>query len=300
MLYIIDYFKQYLTINETKKNEYQFGWKKDTKWEQQKINYLSDQFSVFTIFKYLNLYDNIKYVDLRNIHDIPIYNQLSLNSSPANAIVYCYHYELLKNENFYKNIPSRLFLYYNQYNSLINSENDIIGTSIFSGLNILHNLGVCSEETYPYDIISEKSPSEEAYKEASENKIIAYNAIDQNIYQLKATLINGYPILFGFNVYSSFLSDSVSENGNVTIPSDNEELIGHHAAVIIGYDDGDKVFLVRNSWGSEWGDSGYCYIPYEYILNQNYASDFWILKKSFYDSDYDKYNLNKQIVNKHI
>jgi C1A family cysteine protease len=288
MFNVVDYFKQYLSITETVEKNYKFGWKKDTRWEEQKVNYLSDKFSVFTIFNYLNSYDNIKYVDLRTNYDIPVYNQLGLNSSPSNALVYCYHYELLKNEIVPKINPSRLFLYYNQYNSLTNNENDIIGTSIFSGLNILHNLGVCSEELYPYNTISEIAPSEEAYKNASENKIIAYNAIDQNLHQLKATLINGYPILFGFNIYSSFLLESVSENGNITIPSDDEELIGQHAAVIIGYDDGDKVFLLRNSWGSEWGDSGYGYIPYEYVLNPVYASDFWIVRKSIYDSDYDK------------
>lgn len=285
MFNFVNYFKEYLSINDNQNKDYKFGWKRDTKWDEQKVNYLSENYSVFTIYNYLNSYDNIKYVDLRTNYNIPVYNQLSLNSSPANALVYCYHYELLKNEISPVIDPSRLFLYYNQYNSLNNED---IGTSIFSGLNILHNLGVCSENLYPYNIESEIAPSEEAYKEASENKIIAYNAIDQNLHQLKSTLINGYPVLFGFNIYSSFLNESVSETGNINIPLETEELIGQHAAVIIGYDDGDKVFLVRNSWGSDWGDSGYGYIPYEYVLNPLYSSDFWIVRKSIYDSDYDK------------
>ena len=46
----------------------------------------------------------------------------------------------------------------------------------------------------------------------------------------------------------------------------------------VGYDNSQKVFIIRNSWGNEWGDNGYFYMPYAYISNSNLASDFWTIQ----------------------
>ena len=54
--------------------------------------------------------------------------------------------------------------------------------------------------------------------------------------------------------------------------------MGGHAIAAVGYDDDKEYFIVRNSWGTEWGDNGYCYIPYTYLLNKNLANDFWKLE----------------------
>ena len=40
---------------------------------------------------------------------------------------------------------------------------------------------------------------------------------------------------------------------------------GNHAMVLCGYSEDEKIFIVRNSWGTKFGDRGYCYIPYSYI-----------------------------------
>ena len=29
----------------------------------------------------------------------------------------------------------------------------------------------------------------------------------------------------------------------------------------VGYNESEKVFIIRNSWGTDWGDQGYCYVP---------------------------------------
>lgn len=47
----------------------------------------------------------------------------------------------------------------------------------------------------------------------------------------------------------------------------------------VGFDDIEEVFIIRNSWSDKWGDNGYFYMPYEYILNRNLASDFWVILK---------------------
>ena len=68
------------------------------------------------------------------------------------------------------------------------------------------------------------------------------------------------------------------KTGVVPLPGPNEQTIGGHALVLVGYQDDQKRFIFRNSWGT-WGDGGYGYIPYEYVLNPMLAGDFWVIEK---------------------
>ena len=83
-------------------------------------------------------------------------------------------------------------------------------------------------------------------------------------------------------VYSSFESEELAATGMMPMPS-AEDLaqgpIGGHALCAVGYDDSKQAFIIRNSWGPYWGLSGYFYMPYAYIANPSYASDFWMIEK---------------------
>ena len=46
----------------------------------------------------------------------------------------------------------------------------------------------------------------------------------------------------------------------------------------VGYNDQTQVFIVRNSWGSGWGDGGYFYMPYAYLLDDNLSDDLWVIR----------------------
>ena len=46
----------------------------------------------------------------------------------------------------------------------------------------------------------------------------------------------------------------------------------------VGYDDSQRVFIVRNSWGTGWGVKGYFYMPYSYITSGNLCDDFWTIR----------------------
>jgi C1A family cysteine protease len=95
---------------------------------------------------------------------------------------------------------------------------------------------------------------------------------------MKACLATGFPFIFGFSVYESFMSQQVANTGNVPMPHNGEAMEGGHAVMAAGYDDERRVFIVRNSWGENWGDAGYCYMPYSYLVDQDIAADLWTIR----------------------
>jgi len=87
------------------------------------------------------------------------------------------------------------------------------------------------------------------------------------------------PFVFGFAVYESFETEEVAKTGVMTMPTEKDNILGGHAVMAVGYDNDREVFIIRNSWGVNWGDQGYFYMPYEYMTNKNLCSDFWVVKK---------------------
>ena len=148
---------------------------------------------------------------------------------------------------------------------------------ILDGIKTLAHIGVCSELSWSYDIsqFAEK-PSESYFTEAGEHIIIEHARI-QTVNEMRTCLAEGYPFVFGFSVYKSFESQEVAQTGIVQIPQSYEKHIGGHA-VVAGYDDSQKKFIVRNSWGKDWGMGGYFTIPYDYLGNDNLADDFWTIR----------------------
>ena len=90
-------------------------------------------------------------------------------------------------------------------------------------------------------------------------------------------LAEGYPFVFGFTVYESFESQKVARTGIANMPAKKERTIGGHAVMAVGFDQSEKRFLVRNSWGAKWGKDGYFTMPYEYV--ETLADDFWTIRK---------------------
>jgi C1A family cysteine protease len=109
------------------------------------------------------------------------------------------------------------------------------------------------------------------------NRTITYHRVTQDLDQMKGCLAAGYPFVFGFTVYSSFESQQVAQTGIVPMPQPDEEVVGGHAVMAVGYDDSKSSFLVRNSWGTGWGLNGYFWMPYAYLTEGGLSSDFWTI-----------------------
>ena len=222
-------------------------------------------------------------VDLRP-YMTRIENQGQTSSCVANAVAGAYEY-LAKMHTGQDYDVSRMFIYYNgRYLGVDGDQSQIgdDGSYISKAIEGLKEYGACSEETYPFDPdMVNDVPYQEAYDEAAAFKVEDMMSVPTKLSAWKHALAEGYPIIFGINLYKSF--DKQRKKGLVPMPSDKEaarESHGGHAMLAVGYSDKDEVFIVRNSWGEDWGDNGYCYIPYNYLVNPKFNDgDSWVIKQ---------------------
>jgi C1A family cysteine protease len=238
-------------------------------------------------------------VDLRQWCS-PIENQLSLGSCTAHAGVGIVEY--YEKRAFGKYIDaSRLFLYKATRN-LLHWTGDT-GAFLRSTMGALVLFGVPPEEYWPYKIPDfDKEPTAFCYAFAQNYQTIKYyrhdppgTSADVLLNRIKTYLSAGHPSMFGFTVYSSI--DQADKTGKIPYPCKGERIEGGHAVAAVGYDDKIKItnarpcgiettgaLLIRNSWGTGWGDAGYGWLPYEYVL-KGIAEDFWsALKQEWVDT----------------
>ncbi|NLP11884.1 cysteine protease [bacterium] len=196
---------------------------------------------------------------------------------------------------------SRLFLYKVTRN-LMHQSGDT-GAFNRTTMGALVLFGVPPEEYWPYQIAEfDKEPPAFCYAFAQNYQTISYYRFDPPnlakktlLQNIKAGLVSGLPAMFGFTVYNSIFQ--TEKSGDIPFPANDEKIVGGHAVVAVGYDDnrtivhpnrrGEKnigALLIRNSWGKTWGEEGYGWLPYAYVLN-GLAVDWWsILKQEWLDT----------------
>mmetsp|Transcript_79949 Transcript_79949/g.259072 ORF Transcript_79949/g.259072 Transcript_79949/m.259072 type:complete len:287 (-) Transcript_79949:385-1245(-) len=218
-----------------------------------------------------------RHVDLRPSEHFHIYDQGELGSCTANAIGAAFHYALVK-EGITDFAPSRLFIYYNE-RAMEGTVGTDSGAMIRDGIKSLHKIGTCSEKEWPYNInVFTAKPPTHAYNHAAKERAQEYARVPQTLEDMKACIAGGFPFALGFTVFSSFKTEQVESSGYMTMPSSHDSVLGGHAVLAVGYDDHKKHFIVRNSWGEEWGDKGYFYMPYDYITDPDLCQDLWTVR----------------------
>lgn len=215
-------------------------------------------------------------VDLRS-ECPPVYDQGQLGSCTGNGIAAAIQFDQRK-QGSPTFTPSRLFIYYNE-RVIEHTVNEDAGAQVRDGIKSVATLGAPPETLWPYDIEEFKvRPPAAAYAAAKQDLVTSYARIVQNLTQLQGCLAAGYPFVYGFTVYDSFESDEVATSGIMPMPGTGESIVGGHCVLAVGYDNSDRTFIVRNSWGADWGMKGYFKMPYEYILDPHLASDFWTVR----------------------
>ncbi|HMO03414.1 MAG TPA: C1 family peptidase [Kiritimatiellia bacterium] len=218
-----------------------------------------------------------KKVDLRGMMTA-IEDQGQTSSCVANALAGSYEYWIRRTTKQDYDV-SRLFLYYNARWRSGDQDKDA-GSVIQLAMEGLRDFGACSEVSWPFEKpLLLKKPDRDAYAEAAQFKITEMARVPLDLQAWKQALASGYPIVFGCLLFESF--DQANQRGGV-VPMPSPEDVGRsshggHAMTAVGYSDAEQVFIVRNSWGPKWGDKGYCYMPYNYLMNPEFnAGDSWV------------------------
>lgn len=207
----------------------------------------------------------------------PVEDQGNLGSCTGNAWAGALEFLELKSGVPFVDI-SRLFIYY-QERSIEGTVREDAGAEIRTGAKALAKVGACSEPVWPYQVkrFAVKPPAD-AYADAAKRRITEYLRCD-GLAACLESLAEGFPVVFGFSVYSDFEGERVARTGVLNTPQPGERMLGGHAVLMVGYDDTTQRVLVRNSWGAKWGIRGYFTMPYGYIAHPGLADDFWTVRR---------------------
>jgi C1A family cysteine protease len=232
--------------------------------------------------------DNRKYCS-------PVKDQGQLGSCTANMAANMYEYMCKRGKSSYVEL-SRLFIY-KTTRWLLHLTGDT-GAYIRSALGALVVYGAPPEEYYPYEVSKfDETPDVLNAGFAQSFQVTKYFRLDkgvpsneQLITRMKEFLAKGFCLGIGFTVFDSF-EQAASNGGFIPYPKPTESVQGGHAVTIVGYDKNkdEGAFLIKNSWGTDWGERGYGWLPMKYFVKQEnadapLADDIWtIIKQEWLD-----------------
>lgn len=167
------------------------------------------------------------------------------------------------------------------------------GTSFRSAAEALQRWGQPAEEVWPYD--AARIDSDHSYQPPPEalEPDICYKArlaqIECSVTTLREHLNRKQAVAIGILLWPDFFTP---DNGSIAMPTVGTALLGGHAISVVGYHDetstlGDTeagtpistgYFIIRNSWGEEWGEAGYGYLPYSYIID--FGAEAWVVEEN--------------------
>jgi C1A family cysteine protease len=223
----------------------------------------------------------------------PVEDQEDIGSCTAQAVIGLVEY-LMRAGGLHPMDMSRMFLY-KVTRRLLGWTGDT-GAYLRTTIKAMALFGVPPEYEWPYkNELLDEEPDSYNYSFAQNFKALTYARLDgygegsgggNTLNTIRRTLADGFPVVFGFPVHRSISSVRFPEFV-IHYPQTEigDSLIGGHAVLAVGFDD-KKITLkspliekrgaliIRNSWGQQWGESGYAYLPYEYVTNQ-LAVDFW-------------------------
>ena len=148
----------------------------------------------------------------------PVYDQGQLGSCTANAIGAAFEFDQVK-QGYKDFMPSRLFIYYNE-RAMEGTIDTDSGAMIRDGIKSVAKVGVCAEDTWAYDIskFTREAAHQGLHARRKKHQALLYQRVIPTLHQLQGCLAAGYPFVFGFSVYESFMSADVAKTGEVPLP----------------------------------------------------------------------------------
>lgn len=223
----------------------------------------------------------MKEVDLR-VWDSSVEDQGSLGSCASHAMTSAY--EIMVNIGYPEKFVdlSRLYVYYHtRYleGSFLVDQGVLYLRNLMKAVN---KYGVCSEILWPYLVENVTSqPTPDCYADGLKRTITEYKRLETSTDVLES-LTMSKPVIIGLDIYDGFM-DVSKENPVVTDPT-GQTIVGGHAMVIVGYSVDSKWYIAKNSFGVQWGDQGYCYLPFDYADTHGFEMWNFQISKQTYSS----------------
>lgn len=150
------------------------------------------------------------------------------------------------------------------------------GTNFEPAFTQLVNRGSASLNSAPYESMGNcsQSPDPSNTTEAGKNKLSNFRKITMDVTEIKTYLSQNRPVVFGAKLSDNFMTwrgDQVISSHSSFV---NVGQHARHAMLITGYDDNkgpNGAFRVVNSWGAVWGDRGFIWIDYNFMVNPNFG-----------------------------
>ncbi|MCC8038160.1 MAG: hypothetical protein LIP02_08540 [Bacteroidales bacterium] len=200
-------------------------------------------------------------VDLRQWFG-PVEDQGEQNACTAFAVSSILEYTVNRGTGNLVDL-SPAFLYWHTRNRSGASNTDS-GASLYDAITTASERGVSLEALCPFSEEQfSKEPTQAANDDAADRRVTAAFNVGRDLKSIKAALASGYPVAVSLKVNKKMGANSAY----IPTPNPDDPGLGFHAMVVVGYNDRGNIFIVRNSWGSDWADNGYCYMPYRYLAN---------------------------------
>ena len=256
--------------------EFKLGWKRDFE-DVRDLDLKAEAVQPFLLSK-----GDIPDRHLPLPRELPrIKNQLNLGSCTANAG--CFMMEACRQRSTRVRAKklSRLFLY--KVTRMLAGDDGDTGAHLRTTMKALAAFGTLPENKYPYNVEAfNEQPGAFEYALAQSYQALTYYRLDRNqdkhkvLDSIKINLSSSRPCIMGFTVFDGCMD---GDTGEVSVP-DNQGATGGHAVCVTGYDDRRRIgdcmgaFSFPNSYSREWGEEGYGWLPYEYVM-QGWSTDWW-------------------------
>jgi C1A family cysteine protease len=195
-------------------------------------------------------------------------------------------YDEIKQYGVARVIPSRAYIYFNE-RLMEGTVAQDSGASLKAGMQSIKKYGFCQESDFPYLPGQFRTrPPPECYAQGERYRELKYYRVRSQTAAVKAALASGYVVVIGLVAFPELESPAVAATGQLTGPKPGEKPFGGHAVLIVGYTAGSSgpsgpgsqgSFIVRNSWGPDWGDQGYFYMPFDYL--DQYVPDAYVVQQ---------------------
>lgn len=249
-----------MTINPDRR----YGWRPSPLYRRSRLYTAS---SLGGVFDY----------DLRPLMP-PVYNQGNTESCVWQATSAAMEY-LRQREALPVFTPSRLWGYY-QTRVAENCVASDAGCTVADAMVVANKLGVPPEPLWPFDPAKVLvDPPYDLMLEAQADMALAYQVVANRVTAILSCFKQGSPVVMGATVFSGIQSEQAAATGYIPMPLPDEAPDGGHAMLLVGYQSGPRRFIVRNSWGAEWGDKGSGYLDAEYVTNASITDELWCISK---------------------